>query len=94
MNANRWRDHSRRDVNENRSLGIDRSYHRRCVRSIKRSAIQRELNYAIHVREGNSRIRPGSLLTPIDRFQSFNFCAQMNCLAAAARKAESAVRQT
>jgi len=62
----------RRDVNENCSLGIDCSYHR-CAYGRLSVTIQRQLNYAIHVRGDNSKIHPGSLLTPID-WQSFNFC--------------------
>lgn len=52
----------RRDVNENCSLGIDCSYHR-CAYGRLSVTTQRQLNYAIHAREDNSRIHPGSLLT-------------------------------
>lgn len=62
----------RRDVNENCSLGIDCSY-QRCAYGRLNVTTRYQLNYAIHARRDNSRIHPGSLLTPIDR-QSFNFC--------------------
>jgi hypothetical protein len=43
--------------------------------------IRHRLNYAIHARGDNSRIHPGSLLTPIDRFDSsLLISAQMDCM--------------